>query len=109
MIKIDIKPLSVNDAWKGRRYKTKEYLTYEKSVLFLLPKILIPLKPYSIHFEFHFSNAASDVDNPLKPILDIIQKKYQINDKDIFKLKAEKKIVKQGEECILFKIENYQQ
>jgi len=31
--KINIKPLSVNDAWKGKRYKTEKYKNYE-NVLF---------------------------------------------------------------------------
>ena len=34
---IDIKPLSVNKMWQGRRYKTYEYQKYEKEFLYLLP------------------------------------------------------------------------
>jgi hypothetical protein len=41
--KVNIKPLSVNKAWKGRRYATKESKSYQKELWLLLPnKIDIP-------------------------------------------------------------------
>ena len=107
MIKIDIKPLSVNEAWQGKRFKTKEYERYEKSILILLPKINIPSKPYCLTIEFRFSSRKSDIDNPLKPLIDILQKKYAIDDKDINKLIVEKKLVKKGEESILFQLDRF--
>ena len=106
MIKLNIKPLSVNCAWQGKRYKTDEYKVYERNCLLLLPRIAIPEKPYCINIEVHFSSSASDLDNILKPFLDILQKKYSINDKDIYKLIIEKRIVPKGQECIYFKIES---
>jgi hypothetical protein len=30
--KIEIKPLSINKAWKGRRFKTKEHVNYCKAI-----------------------------------------------------------------------------
>jgi len=43
MITVKIKPLSANEAWKGRRFKTDEYKTYEHSLHYLLPrKIELP-------------------------------------------------------------------
>lgn len=45
MIRIKIKPLSVNDAWKGQRFKTKEYKQYEQDLMFILPKTKIILEP----------------------------------------------------------------
>ena len=32
-----IKPLSVNEAWQGKRFKTNSYKSYEKDVMRLLP------------------------------------------------------------------------
>jgi len=40
--KLDIKPLSVNEAWRGRRFKTPKYSKYISDLLFILPKIDIP-------------------------------------------------------------------
>lgn len=54
-IRIDINPLSVNDAWQGRRYKTDEYKRYERAMLYMLPKMELPEPPYKIVYEFGFS------------------------------------------------------
>ena len=35
---LNVKPLSVNQCWQGRRYKTKAYKQYEKALLQILPK-----------------------------------------------------------------------
>jgi Holliday junction resolvase RusA-like endonuclease len=106
MIRIDVKPLSVNETWKGKRYKTNAYLSYEKLLMYLLPKIEIPKAPYLIKFEFGFSSKGSDWDNPIKPLQDVLQKKYGFNDKDVYEAVVSKKIVKKGEEYLKFKIES---
>jgi Holliday junction resolvase RusA-like endonuclease len=102
--KICKKPLSVNQAWQGKRFKTKEYEAYEKELLFTLPKISMPLPPFEIDLHFGFSNKKADIDNPVKPFLDIMQKKYKFNDCDIYKLNLQKSIVKKGFEFIEFTI-----
>ena len=104
---IKIKPMSVNTAWQGKRFKSKIYAKYEKDVLLQLPKIKLPEKPYEISLEFAFSNKGSDIDNPVKPFLDILQKKYKFDDKHIYKLIISKMIVKKGNEHIKFNIKNY--
>ena len=103
MTKIEIKPLSVNRAWQGRRYKTDDYERYERDVSLLLPKEI----PYGkhLHIEFGFNSRASDLDNPVKPFLDILQKKYGFNDNAIEKLTLVKKIVPRGQEYIDFHFE----
>ena len=99
-IEIKIKPLSINSAWRGRRYKTPEYKQYERDVCLLLPKkITITNK---LFLEFGFSSRASDIDNPIKNLLDILQKKYKFNDNKIYSLHIEKEIVKIGDEYIKF-------
>jgi hypothetical protein len=102
-----IKPLSVNDAWQGRRFKTNEYKVYERAVFYNLPKVKIPKPPYLIHYEFGFSNAGSDYDNALKPLQDILQKRYKFNDNDIWRAIIDKKKVKKGEEYFKVRLENY--
>jgi Holliday junction resolvase RusA-like endonuclease len=103
-MKIEIKPLSVNQAWAGRRFKTPIYKKYERDLLLLLPAISYSNKKLSIKIDFGFSSTASDIDNPLKPFLDILQKKYKIDDKQIYELTVTKTIVKKGFEYINFKI-----
>ena len=104
MIKIDIVPLSVNKVWQGKRFKTTTYSKYESIVLIMLPKISIPEPPFKVNIQLGFSSTLSDIDNPLKPILDILQKKYNINDKDIFELNVKKEIVKKKNEYFAFEI-----
>mgnify|MGYP001108467912 CR=1 FL=1 len=41
-MKVNIKPLSVNKVWQGRRYKTKDYKVYEEALFYLLKKYKIP-------------------------------------------------------------------
>ena len=95
---ISIKPLSVNCAWKGKRFKTKAYKQYERDVLYLLnptPSLSpLPLAPYRIDIEFGFTNKLSDIDNPVKCFMDILQKKYGINDRDVYEMNLKKTIVK---------------
>lgn len=104
MVRIDIKPLSVNDAWKGKRYKTDKYKQYQNTLLWLLPKIKLPPSPYEIHFRFGFSNSLSDWDNPVKPTQDILSKKYGFDDRLIRRAVVETEIVKKGKEFIEFEI-----
>lgn len=106
IVRLDIKPLSVNQAWCGKRFKTPAYLQYEKEVLSILPKINLPEPPYRISFVFGFSNNASDLDNPVKLVQDILSKKYGFNDKLITELSIKKQVVKKGSEFIQFEILN---
>jgi len=99
---IYLKPLSVNKSWQGRRFKTKDYKEYESEMMCKLPNINIPSGKLELHIEWRFSNASSDIDNPTKPFIDILQKKYLFNDKNIYKLVLKKTIVKKGMDCIIF-------
>ena len=100
-MKIKIKPLSVNKVWQGKRFKTPLYKSYEKELLYLLPKIDIDFKaPLRVDLTFGFSNVLADIDNPLKPILDVLQRKYGFNDKQIMELNVKKQIVNKGAEFI---------
>lgn len=102
-----IKLLSVNDCWRGRRFKTPAYKAYEAELLYTLPNREMPKPPYIITFEFGFSSRGSDWDNPVKPLQDILVKKYNFRDQDIYYGTVEKKIVKKGEEYFKVRIEEY--
>lgn len=103
-MRINYKPLTVNRAWKGHRFKTDAYKRYERDLLFLLPKMVMPAAPYFVQVNFGLKNTASDIDNPVKPFLDVLQKKYKINDKDIVILHVYK--TQSDEEFINFTIQN---
>lgn len=105
LIMLNVKPLSVNKCWQGRRYKTKEYKQYEKMMLMLLPNLTLEYKgDLKISVIFGFSTRTADIDNPLKPILDILQKKYNFNDRAVYDLNVKKEIVKKGNEFIQIQI-----
>lgn len=105
MIKLEIKPLSVNKAFQGRRFKTNDYKKFEKQMLLLLPKLKNELTgSLKIELEYGFSSTLSDIDNPCKLVLDCLVKKYGFDDRQIYELNQVKKIVKKGSEYIKFSI-----
>jgi Holliday junction resolvase RusA-like endonuclease len=103
-MRIAIKPLSVNQCWQGKRFKTPKYKNYEKELMYRLPALKLPPAPYHLILKFGFSSKLADWDNPVKPFQDILQKRYNFDDRDIFKATVEKEIVKKGAEFIEFKI-----
>lgn len=105
--KLNQKPLSINEAWQGKRFKTPAYKRYENAMILLMPKGKVePDQMLRVEFFFGFSNKASDLDNPVKLLMDIAQKKYGFNDKMVFELNVRKCIVKKGEEFIQMGIYN---
>lgn len=103
---LDMKPMSVNRAWKGRRYKSDEYKAYETEMLVRLPAGKLPPPPYRVTYEFGLSSSLADFDNPVKPTQDVLQKKYGFDDNQIYEAHIYKKIVKRGKEYIHVKIEH---
>jgi len=103
-IQIHRKPLSVNACWQGKRFKTPLYKDYEKEILELLPeKYEIPEGDLQVRYEFGL-NKIADWDNPVKPLQDILQKKYDFDDRRIMKAEVIKKVVKRGEGYFNFEI-----
>jgi Holliday junction resolvase RusA-like endonuclease len=105
-IKINIRPLSVNECFKGRRYRTDKYNSFISKMINLLPnKIEIPNENnIKIAIQFGFSSRASDIDNCCKSFLDCLVKKYKVDDRNIYEMHVFKDIVKKGDEYIRFKI-----
>ena len=96
----------MNEAWKGRRFKSKKYDKFERDALFLLPKFVLPKPPYKISYVWGFSSIASDIDNPTKMVQDILSKKYGFDDKLIHEISIKKQMVKKGSEFFAFQIES---
>lgn len=107
MDRINIKPLSVNGAWQGKRFKTPAYHAFEKECLYRLPKLPMPKPPFEVTYKFGFSNRNSDLLNPEKLVTDILCKKYNIDDRYIEKMTLTKEIVSKGQEYFEFSITHY--
>lgn len=105
MKRIDIKPLSVNQAWQGRRFRSQKYKDYQNHLSLLLPPKRDEYKGnLRIEIKYGFSSKLGDIDNPCKPFLDILSKKYGFNDKQVFELYQEKELVPKGKDYIEFNI-----
>ena len=105
-VRINMKPMSVNRAWQGKRFKSDDYQAYEAEMLLRLPPGKFPNPPYRIYYEFGFSRRDSDWDNPVKPTQDILQKKYRFDDKEIYEAHVRKVIVRKGCEYVRVRIEH---
>ena len=79
-----IKPLSINAAWQGRRYKTKDYKDFEEDMLLLLPKREMVEGWVEVHYIIGLtkgtSYSRSDIGNFEKLISDLIVKAGYIKD-----------------------------
>ena len=81
--KINIAPLSVNKAWQGRRYRSKEYKDWSAEVLWLIRKQnLTTIKgAVKIKIEWGYKFAKrTDIDNPIKVLLDALTESHVIDD-----------------------------
>jgi len=108
-MRINLKALSVNQAWQGRRYKTASYKTYEKNAFLMLPipsEVDIPEGDLRVYYEFGLSNWRADYDNQVKPFQDILQRRYGFDDCRIVEAHIKKVKTKKGEEYIEFKLES---
>lgn len=104
-IKVNVNPLSVNKAWKGKRMRSDDYKAYRNYLMHVLPsKLQLPDPPYEIRINFGLSSVLSDWDNPVKPFQDILQELYGFNDKLIKRAVVEVEKVPKNEEFIRFEI-----
>lgn len=105
MIRIDIKPLSVNQAWQGKRFKTPKYNAFQTEMLLKLPKIKLDTTgSLRINIKYGFTSKLSDIDNPCKMVLDCLVKKYGFDDRQIYQLYQEKEIIAKGNDFIEIEI-----
>lgn len=103
---LDIKPMSVNTAWKGKKYKTKDYSDYENHMLWLLKsyKECKPQKYYGIVISWHSKDAMrSDLDNIIKPFMDCLVKSEIVKD-DRYCMEIHIEKIKSNKDYIDFKV-----
>lgn len=80
-VEVPIKAMSINQAWQGRRFATKGYKDYTNTFLMLLPKKETINGLVIVHIIFYLKSPLKcDIDNMIKPCLDIIVKKEYIQD-----------------------------
>lgn len=104
-MRLDIKPLSVNEAFQGRRFKTPKYKAFEKELTLKLKSMDVPEGKLLLTVTFGLSSKNADWDNPIKPFQDIVAAKYGFNDRHIYKGIVEKVDVPKGSEFIEFDIQ----
>ena len=105
MNRVNIKPLSVNQAWQGKRFKTPKYKSFQSEMLLTLPNLNEDFTGrLKVTIRYGFSSKLSDIDNPCKLVLDCLVKKYGFDDRQIYELYQSKEIAPKGKEFIEFEI-----
>lgn len=78
---LNIKPISINAAFQGRRFKTRVCNQYCHALSLMLPNKKVEADYYEIHFKFYLKNfAMTDEDNLVKLLQDCIVAKGIIKD-----------------------------
>jgi len=103
--RVNMKPLSMNEAFLGRKRKTAKYRDYEQKVPKELPSIELPERgPLGLRIRAGLSNRAADLDNVVKPFLDILQSHYGFNDNRIYRIEMTKVKTEKGQEYLAFEL-----
>lgn len=103
--------MSVNPAWKGRRFKSAAYKEYQRIITLLLNVIKPkkpPEKPLFLHCNWGMSNMRSDTDNPCKLFMDILFEWFGMKKKDhlVEFIMLEKNKTGKGDEYIRFHVDD---
>lgn len=108
---IFVKPMSVNEVWQGKRFKTKAYDIWREQILLLLPRRVndhfVGNNKMVLMVEFGVSSKTADLDNLLKPFIDCLQIRYGFDDRQIYRIGATKRYVPKGSEFIRFDLEEF--
>jgi len=92
-VEVPITPISINQAWQGRRFRTAYYKKYQRDFYLLLPKQEKIEGDVAVSLVFYLKHPLkSDLDNYVKPVLDILQQRgYISNDRYIWDLRIRKR------------------
>lgn len=108
MVRLSVKPLSVNAAYRGRRFATKELAAYKEELGWLLPRAIpVPDGPLAVRYVFGVSSTAADGDNLIKAFQDAVAERYGFNDKRIYHWDVTKVDVPKGREFVEFELSTY--
>ena len=91
-IRLPIKPLSVNECWKGRHFKTEKYKKYDEDLQFLLPRKRVKGEWFKVFYRFYLKSfASSDIDNLVKALQDnLVSAKIIPDDRKIVEMNIKK-------------------
>lgn len=106
MNRLNLKPLSLNKAYRGRRFATSELQDYKASIWALLPRRSELKGKLAVSYVFGVSSKGADVDNCIKCFQDALAEAYGFNDNTIYEWHVKKVITKKGEEFIDFELSN---
>lgn len=89
---IHIKPLSLNNCFRGRRFDTKAKKVYDRALQRALPFARVDADYFSVTFKFHMRRCfAGDLDNLCKVLLDnIVEKGIIGNDRSVVDIRLMK-------------------
>lgn len=107
MHELPIKPLSVNKAYRGRRFSTDEHKKFKDMASIRLKKMDLPkLKPKEKFYMIYifFVSGTSDADNFIKTAQDSICAALGTDDRYVESLYCRKVKCKKGSEKIFFDI-----
>ena len=107
MYTIPIQALSQNQAWSGRRLKSRAYKQYENDLkTYLLTLDLPKLKPKQPYYLFLIFGIPKqqDCSNGIKLFEDILSDFLGINDRDVGSLYVRKEVTKKSDCFIKFNI-----
>ena len=107
MARISIKAISINEAYRGRRFATTALKDYKQALFLLLPKKTLKHGKLSVVYEFGVSSKGSDGDNLIKAFQDCIAEAYGFNDNKIYEWHVKKVDVPKGSEYIDFDIKAF--
>lgn len=104
MHRINLKPISVNEAYRGRRFATPKLKQFKHDLAMMLPYLKVPAGRISVVYQFGVSSKQSDGDNLIKAFQDSVAERYGFNDKMIYEWHIKKVDVTKGNEYIEFSI-----
>ena len=106
-MRIELKPVSINEAFRGRRFKTKECKDFEDDFMILAPKRRMIKGEIEVEYKFYLKNhGKADYDNYIKIVQDLIVKcGYIEDDRKIYKATIYK--IPSDKNYIEFKINKY--
>lgn len=104
-VNLALAPLSVNKAYRGRRFATNDLKCFKRDLSRLLPKTTVIDGKLQFIATFGISDR-SDLDNCLKTTLDCLAEHYGFNDKQVYEIRVTKEKVKRGSEFIEFELNN---
>jgi hypothetical protein len=103
MIRIPVKPLSVNRSYQGSRFATPESKAYKEALGYLLPPLTIPPGKLAVKYEFGVSSKVADGDHLIKSFQEYALRKVRLQRSQYLPLGNREEDCAQGERICGFR------